>query len=247
MAIRTLSAAGSNMNRLNIFNVSDISCDRPKKKRMLDPCTGEVIEEVQMRWEASRGSFLPVRCTSNSCWPCAVMNARRIAGAIQLSQPSHQFTMTSVPETSREIARQVVRVFGDARKEIPSLKYMGAAEGNPGENGVHLHGYVHASPESTSQIQTTLAQSISRITEGNKALVGPVPASASVQYFAYPMKSLATQQLFQAYLDLNGSPGRRMLVHASMKGFWRLGPGGQVYRRAQLESLALRPQLRTAT
>ena len=225
---------------ISVFDNLELKCSRPKQETIVDRATGEVVAQVQNRWEQSKGMFIPTRCTSNSCWSCAVMNARRCAGAIQASQPSHTFSMTNLSGDRRAVANQVIRVFADARKTLPSLRYSWSAEPNPSTTGAHLHGYVHSVSNESSLIVKTLTSSMDRITLGNRGHVGPVPSRAGVTYFAYPMKSLADPDSFTAFLDLNGSPGRRSLVHASKQGFWRTGADGETCTRNELEVLSLK-------
>ena len=231
----------------SIFDHFELECSRPKQKIIVDRTTGEVVAQVQTRWEQSKGMFIPTRCTNNSCWSCAVMNARRCAGAIHASQPSHAFSMTNLSGDRRAVANQVIRVFADARKTLPSLRYSWSAEPNPSTTGSHLHGYVHSVRDESSLIMKTLTSSMDRITQGSRGHVGPVPTTAGVTYFAYPMKALANPESFTAFLDLNGSPGSRSLVHASKQGFWRTGANGTSCTRNQLEVLSLKAWLQFAS
>ena len=229
---------GISKARITIFDTPLEDCPNPKMKKEIDFDTGEIIEEVQDRWEETLGKYIPVRCGNNSCRPCAHLNAKKIAGAIYVSEPSHTFTMTLVPDNSKAIAKQVIKVFESARKEIPTLKYVWSAETNPGDTGSHVHGFVHAEKHYFSQINKTLTSSIGKVTHGNRCEVSPVPKYAGISYYAYPMKSVLDQEQFDIALELNGPPGRRALVHASKEGFWRNGVNGPNHRRAKLELIA---------
>ena len=65
-----------------------------------------------------------------------------------------------------------------------------------------------------------------------------LPQTASVIYFAYQMKDLVSDRR-ASFLDLNGTPSRQFLVHAS-RGFYRDGTTGKTISRSQAERLALR-------
>jgi len=227
--------------RITTFDSPLEECPNPKTQSSVNPLTGEIIYQIRYRWEESLNDFVPVRCGNNSCRPCAHLNAKRIAGAIYVSQPSHTFTLTLVPDNSKAIGKQVQKIFEHARKEIPTLAYVWSAESNPGNTGAHVHGYVHAEKNYFSSIGTTLTNSISKVTLGNRSEVKPIPQDAGISYFDYPMKSVLDPDVFEAYLDLNSSQNRKMLIHSSQKPFWRDGVDGPTYKkRKKLEVIAKR-------
>ena len=181
-----------------------------------------------------------MRCGNNSCPVCGPLNGRRIAGAIQLADPPWWFSLTLVGDSSAEIVKNVSRVIHYARQDIPTLEDAWAAEHNPAHTGAHIHGYLHAGDNDRLIHEGAFDNAVRRSGVGNHWAMDPVK-NPGPSYFAYPMKALAGEDYeAERFLELNGPPKRRQLIHAS-RGFWRDGRGGpRLKNRAEAEVLAFR-------
>ena len=221
----------------SIFNIALPPCPNPKKRRVIDDITGE-IDYLPYSWRDDDGEEQSNRCEKNSCPVCVVINAQRIAGAIKLADPVWWFSLTLVGDSAGPITKNVSSVISYARKEIPTLQAVWAAEENPKHTGVHIHGYFHAGRNDREIRNGILERAVQRAGIGDRwmidAITNPQPG-----YFGYPMKSLAGEDYeVERFLDLNGSVKRRQLIHSS-NGFWRDGRWGrQLKNREEAEQLA---------
>jgi hypothetical protein len=220
----------------NIFNVDLPLCPNPKKRAVIDDVTGE-IDSVPHMWRDQAGNERVNRCSKNACAVCVVINAKRIAGAIQLAEPSWWFSLTLVGDSPSVINHRLALFVYYARKEVPSLQDAWAAEENPAWSGCHVHGYLHTAGERRISDEI-FDDAVRRAGVGNHWAIDPVPNPHGVEYFGYPFKSLiAGDYMAHRFLDLNGSPNRRRLIHSSA-GFWREGAGGRTTTRSQAEVIA---------
>jgi len=158
----------------------------------VDDTTGEV-DYVDYTWPDENGEERSNRCCKNSCPVCVVINAQRVAGAIQLADPPWWFSLTLVGDYSHQIVRNVSRVIHYARVEIPTFEDVWAAEENPAHTGVHIHGYLHAG-RSDNEIDEDVFQdvfegAVRRVGIGHHWKVGPIN-NPQPGFFGYPMKSV---------------------------------------------------------
>lgn len=232
---RTLTES-LNRTRKNIFRSSVPPCPTPWMSQVVDQNTGEILRESP-RLILIRGVLVEDRCRRNSCPACAIAKARRIAGAIELAVPSHQFCVTMVGATCKEINDNMRRVMNIMRKTDRSLRYVWAAEPNPNRNGAHAHGYLHC--ESAVIPRSLLQDACQRVGVGPHFKLEKVPTNSQAAYFAYPFKSLVIPDDREDFLNLNGSGGEsQQLVHASRTGFWRDGVGGRLLTRDKAQQLS---------
>ena len=138
-------------------------------------------------------------------------------------------------DSSAEIVKNVSRVIHYARKDIPTLEDVWAAEHNPGHTGPHIHGYLHAGMNDRLIHEGAFENAVRRVGVGRHWAMDTV-THPDATYFAYPMKALVSEDYeAERFLELNGSPKRRQLIHAS-RGFWRDGRGGPLLKnRAEAE------------
>ena len=232
---RGISALGGE-RRPSIFDKGiDTICPTPKTKEHVDPLTGEITEEIRYYWSPWHRSWMPARCGRVSCRACSIYKARRAAGAIYLSRPTHVSTFTLVGTDRAEINKLMANLFTELRKTYPTLRYAWTAEWNPRNTGAHVHAYLHLADPDISQ--TVVDRSSSRVGAGSVHLMA-IPETTSVLYFGYIFKDLADRERRGSFLQLNGE---HTLVHSSKSGMWRDGSDGPTIRsRAQAESLALR-------
>ncbi len=119
------------------------------------------------------------------------------------------------------------------RQTDDTFAYVYSVEINPRQTVVHCHGYYHTA--SRQGIETEVIDHARRKAGLGVFHQGKIRANVKPRFFAYPGKTLAVPSLRQQFLDLNGQPGHRSLVHATA-GFWRDGDGGRTMSRAKLHS-----------
>jgi hypothetical protein len=124
-------------------------------------------------------------------------------------------------------------------KTWPGYQHCWAAEENPASTGVHIHGYLYIGEDDPPLHlhHDKIQQSRDRAGFGQEYNVEPIPAHAGAAWFSYPMKDLANPDRAARFLDLNGNPGNRMLIHSS-QGFWRDASTGEHFNRAEAEKRA---------
>jgi hypothetical protein len=219
-----------------IFDDLPLECSTPRTKRSVDPITGEITRTMCYRFEASIQKHVPVRCTRNSCYDCAIWNARAIARAIWLSQPDYVLTLTDVGKTYEVIAKRIRKFIEKLRTTYPTFECAWMVEHNPRETGNHAILYIHVADKRISR--RVIERAWPRIINLQRPR-----RRAEPPYFGYQMKSLADPDEAKIYLALNGTPKRKYLVHAT-NGFWRNGRGGKKLTRAKAQTLAWQRSLR---
>ena len=222
----------------SLFNVELRQCPNPKGRQVIDYLTGE-IDYRPHTWRDRDGKERIYRCCKNSCPVCVVINGQRIAGAIMLAQPSWWFCLTQVGESPSVINKRVGMFTHFVRQDIASFRVCWAAEENPDQTGCHVHGYFHAARDERRVRPEVFDNAVRRAGVGQRWEIGSVGYPAAVDYFGYLMKSLVGgDYMAQRFLDFNGSPERRQLIHSS-DGFWRDGAGGATLaKRAEAEKIA---------
>ena len=233
--LRGISGLGGRTPRIFDRDI-DTSCPNPRMDVYVDGETGEIIERPHTYWNRYLGRHLEAPCERNSCPACAVRNARRIAGAIYVSQPTHVLPLTQVGDAYPVVRKRLTNFFTEVRRTYPSVMYTWQVEANPAGTGAHALSYLHLEDESLSVL--VLDRARARVGFGPVFEVERIPQAASVIYFGYQMKDLLSERR-DSFLDLNGTPSRLFLVHAS-RGFYRDGMTGKKLSRSQAESLALR-------
>ncbi len=220
---------------VTVFDPWDTQCPSPKTDRYLDTETGEIVETPHTFFSLYRDEHVEAPCNRNSCPACGVRKARKIAGAIYVSRPSHVLSPTLVGRDYQDIRKRLGRFFDALRKTYPTLAYLWTAEPNREDTGNHAHAYVHLGDERISQVVVDRAASRTGI---GSVDITPVPLAARATYLGYGMKNLLTERR-DDFLRLNGTPGRQFIVHHS-RGFFRDGRTGQKLSRSHAERLALR-------
>ena len=205
----------------------------------MDKNTGETIFRPYGYNEVN-GEWVSYRCERNVCEACVVINARRIAGAIHLSKPTHALSLTLVGDDYRTICKTMGYFSNCVRQTIPSFRWAWAVEMNPGETGCHVHGYFHCDAFDFGILPDVLDEARVYAGVGKEMDFNRIDDNADPTYFGYPMKSLVDPDLRETFLNLNGLPTRRFLIHSSQSGFWREGAGGRILRREEAEIIAHR-------
>jgi hypothetical protein len=172
------------------------------------------------------------RCQSKECRECSIIEYCQIAHCIQASAPTHHLGISNVDRGSmKEFVRTV-------RETDESFAYIWSEEINRRQTMIHCHGYFHASDDG-KKITNQVIDKARR-----KAGLGTFKKSkiwegATPRFFAYPGKTLGVARLRESFLDLNGLPGQRKLVHAT-RGAWRDGAHGPSMSRKKLYSILRR-------
>ncbi len=232
-----LQRVGYADERPSLFNVELRQCPNPKGRQVIDYLTGE-IDYRPHTWRDWDGKERIYRCCKNSCPVCVVINGQRIAGAIMLAQPPWWFCLTQVGESSSVINKRVGTFTHHVRQDIASFRVCWATEENPDQTGCHVHGYFHAAGYERRVPSDVFDDAVRQAGVGHHWRIGPVRYPAAVDYFGYLMKSLVgNDYMAQRFLDLNGSPERRRLIHSS-SGFWREGAAGCTLTRSRAEIIA---------
>ena len=224
----------------NIFDLSVPPCPNPKGRWNVDVDTGEATFEPFIRWLRDSGEILTWRCSRNSCPSCVITNARRIAGAIRLSEPTHAVALTQVGNDRDTIRERVARFSASMRRTLPEFRWVWAAEPNPRGTGTHIHGFAHTGTSGSEIEDLSVAKAARSSCVGSVLHVRDIKPNSNAQYFAYPMKSLADPKLQGAFLGLNGTPERIYLIRASKTGFWRIGEDGPSVTRTKAQVEAYR-------
>ena len=165
-------------------------------------------------------------------------NARQIALDIRVSAPTHKVTITGVGTNAAKTIRCMANLGYHLRAEIGAFEMVWSIEESPNVIGAHIHVYWHTG--TTARRLTGQMFDRARDRAGLRGELSPikrVPRGAGTGHFGYIMKSLAEPVLAQRYLQLNGSPDRRKLVH-STNGFWRDGPNGFPTTRKHLDQMS---------
>ena len=157
---------------------------------------------------------------------CSIIEFCQIAACISASAPTHHLGISRVDEGSmKEFVRTV-------RQTDSTFAYVHSVEINPRQTMVHCHGYYHTA--SGLAVPTEVIDHARRKAGFGTFKQGKIRSNVKTRFFAYPGKTLATP-LGPQFLDLNGQPGHRKLVHAT-SGFWRDGATGPTMSRAKLHS-----------
>lgn len=212
---------------LTIFDPALPPCPTPRTHEEVVPMTGEIVK-VPNRCRDDR----PLRCGSNACPTCVVINAQRFTYAIMLSQPTHSFSITLVGADYTEISFRMSALLKILRRIDPSFQWVWAVEENPEHTGLHIHGFCYVDLGHRMIYRRTVIEAL--IEAGFCLDDGRVPLWAleklmpplSAEYIQYPMKTLIDPALAPRFLELNGTAKRRQLIHPS-RGFWRDGAWGR--------------------
>jgi len=175
------------------------------------------------------------RCGKNTCWDCLAIDARCISRCILQIQPTHALGITRTDQGSMKEFNRTVR------ETDPTFQHVWAEEINPRQTLIHSHGYYFtASGRSISD--ETFDHARRKAGLGHAHQVKLSQSDLNQRYTAYPFKTLASTELRETFLDLNGTPERRKLVHAtqatklSKGGPWRDGTTGPSMSRRQLQT-----------
>lgn len=222
---------------LSVFSETIPTCPNPKGRQVFDTDTGEITFVPHLRSFGEEGDDY-WRCERNTCFPCVCINCQRIAYAIQLAAPTHHISTTRVGPAAPVITMRMSMFSHYVRRLVPEFRWVWAAEENPGLTGVHTHGYFHTGDRRCDPGQKLFNDAAHRAGLG-RVHYGLLPPDLPVDFFGYLMKTVASPDLIDRYLDLNGSTRRRRLIHAS-RGYWRDGPSGEPITRAEAERIAYR-------
>ena len=221
---------------LSVFDTMP-PCPNPKGREVIDTATGAITFVPHRRGLAEEGDAF-WRCEKNTCFSCTCVNGQRIAYATQLSTPTHHISITQVGPTASVITTRMTTLSYYVRQAVPEFRWVWAAEENPGENGVHTHGYFHTGKRQCDPGQK-LFNDASRRAGFGRVHYDEIEGDLPVEFYGYPMKTLSSPGLAEHFHELNGSPRRRRLIHAS-RGYWRDGPSGEPITRAEAEHIAYR-------
>lgn len=130
--------------------------------------------------------------------------------------------------------KEFVRV---VRQTDPSFQYAYGVETNPRQAMIHTHGYFYTSGDGKN-ITNKVIDNARRTAGFGTFKKGEVWPDAKPEYFAYALKTLASPELHGTFMDLNGTPGHRSLIHAH--GFWRDGVGGETLSRKEAHRIVTR-------
>lgn len=213
-------------------------CEHPRFYERIDHSSGLIIQEP-FAWTDSNGEEHYLRCRSNSCRGCVVVNAQRTVGAIDLAQPTIWLGFTLVGSSGPEICRRFSRFADYVREEVSWFEYVWAAEANPGFTGAHLHGFAHTGRSNQSIPRDVIGDARRRAGFGPIWKLGVLGQDVPAEFFWYPFKSLDDPDSIDRFFELNGSDQRLRYIHAS-RGFWRDGPQGDPIRRREAEVIAYR-------
>jgi hypothetical protein len=214
----------------SIFEATPPPCPTPKGYWSIDRSTGEMTFHTYAGGWDHHGNPYPMRCGKNVCESCVIYNARRVAGAIKLAAPTHALCITLVGRDRSEINRTASRFAAVVRTQVSTFRWAWAVEGNPEHTGCHIHAYFHTGIAGLPVSKGTLHTASVRAGMGTELRVDEVRPNSVASYFGYPMKSLADPNMRDGFLELNGSPSRLRLIHASRTGFWRNSQGEVVTR-----------------
>lgn len=210
----------------------DLECPTPRTITYWNSHCKRIVTETDLRFSEYRNDWVPVRCNRNGCPACGILNARRIAWALWLSQPDYALTLTSVGNTKNTWRKRINKFVAALREIYPTLEYTCQIEPNPGGTGNHAHLYIHVDDRSVKA-------SVIEMKWKHRIDLTRLRPDTTVRYFGYPMKCLCDPDSRDAFLALNGVPGKQSLVYAS-PGFWRDGRGGPTMTRDKAARLARR-------
>lgn len=214
----------------NIFTVLSLHCSNPRSKPVVDEHTGEIQYVLRQRFSSTSREWIPVRCRRNTCYACAIWNARRIARAICLATPDSVATLTQAGHDYQEIVANMKRFTATVRKSCPDYEHVWMAEPNPQHTGTHVLTYMHT--KAATQLEKVVCRAWPYRVDYKR-----LPPTCSPKYFSYQMKLLADPASALIYLELNGQPPRQRLVHPT-HGFWRDGRLGVPMSRDLAERIA---------
>jgi hypothetical protein len=205
---------------------------------VINPLTGE-IERVAHGWDDTDGDHHLVRCEKNACRVCVIINAQRVAYAIQLAAPTYAIFLSLVGNSAAEINDHASCFAHYIRRDVPEFQWAWAAEANPQLTGNHLHGFVHTL-DGDYEIRRPLVRRAAQkagmgLEVGIKRLEPDLPAD----WFGYPLKSLVDPFYAPQFIELNRTRRGVQLIHAS-KQFWRDGASGPQLRRGEAEVISYR-------
>ncbi len=233
-----LHITDDDVERLSLF-IDLPRCPHPKGKERVNAITGE-IEYLPHAWTEDDGNQFVIRCEKNTCDVCVVINAQRIAYAIQLAAPTHAIFLSLIGASAVEIRKNASRFATCIRRLIPEFQWAWAAEVNPLQTGNHLHGYVHTLDQDYEIPKRLIVKAAQKAKLGLVVGITRLDADLPADWFGYPMKSLADPIYAQRFIDLNHTQRGVQPIHASKK-FWRDGPfGDPIPRRRDAEVLSYR-------
>ena len=239
-----LSLPSEVSSKRSLFSQPVPLCPNPKGRERPDPHTGEIIFVPHGSYNHD-GVFEAVRCEKNSCPSCVLTNAQRIAFAIELAVPTHVFCLTLVGD-SPDVIRQHVRLFvREVRKEFRGFQCVWAAEQNPGETGVHVHGFGHTLDLDYKFRKGTIRRAVARAGVGSRYTFDPLRTAPSASYCDYLMEDLLDPDLAETFIEMNRTGARTQLINSTRK-FWREGPLGVPIRRREAEKISYRTARRAA-
>ena len=213
-------------------------CPNPKGREVIDRITGEIKWEPHS-WRNANGEIETLRCQSNSCDGCLAINVMRIAGAIQLAEPTFWISLTLVGPSSAVITPRLRTFRHLVAEEVPGFQHAWAAEENPAFTGVHTHGFAHTGVRVREMPERVIQRAARRSGLGVISKIGRMEPDAPLSFYEYPMEDALDPERVERFWELNGSPDRKRLIHAS-RGFWRDGPLGLPIRRAEAVKIAYR-------
>ena len=208
----------------------DLECPNPRTSTRVDFATGELIEVPKHRFDTYTNKWIPVRCNRMDCSACCIINARKIARAIWLSQPDYVLTLTLVGDMAEKIWQRIDKFAAAMRKMYPTFEYTCQIEPNPGGTGNHAILYIHVADKSITK------EAVAKVWKTRFELKRVFP-HPTFSYFGYQMKCLLDPEQQRVFFALNGTPGKQYLVHASRR-FWRDGRGGPGLSREKAAQLA---------
>ncbi len=213
-------------------------CNRPKGREDVDPITRE-ITWTPYSWRDALGREHYLRCESNDCAGCRVINVHRIAGAISLASPTYWLSLTHVGEDPATITRRLCNFRAYVAEVVPGYEHAWAAEENLRQTVIHTHGYAHTGSRITEIPEHVITEQALRAGLGWRTRIGRIEPGTSIEWFKYPMECALDPERVDRFWALNSTGARHRLIHAS-RGFWRNGPGGPPIRREEAETLAYR-------
>ena len=168
-------------------NQSNPLCPNPKGREVIDRLTGETKWEPHTRRNAN-GEMETLRCESNSCDVCRPTNVMRIAGAIQLAEPTYWTSLTLVGPSSAVITPRLRTFRYLVAAEVSGFQHAWAAEENPALTGVHLHGFAHTGLEGREIPERVIQRSARRVGLGVISKIGRMEPDAPLSFYEYPME-----------------------------------------------------------
>jgi len=195
----------------SIFDKHDLTCQTPNRFSKVNSRTGGILFTPYC-WP---NTDTPRPCNSFSCEQCAIRRGRRIAGAIALARPDQAVGLSLLGPTRNKISQQMAVFLKWVRKPYPDLQLAWAAESNPNETGMHVHGYSHTGKNESIIPDWVFEEASVKAGIGPRVGTDEVWPDSPARYTAYGMKSLTDPAMRLRFLDFNGSPKRRSLIQAT--------------------------------